>query len=330
MTPSTEGFHRDELNPAQQEVLAVLGASSDADRPQFDAELRHHLRAELESDLAAVADRLPEDETLFLSKHQLTAVHGCEARLLAEVDGAFAWSVPLARGSVTHKAIELSIHWKGDPTPLDLVDEAIASLSHQDSGLADWLRTASEADQAELRSQANDRVAKFLECFPPLSNRWRPVTESRLRVELAGGRIILRGQADLTLGRAEGTTARKVIIDLKSGGFSPSHLDDLRFYALLETIRIGVPPRLVASYYLDSGRPHPETVSESVLEAAVARTVDGADRLVALLHDAKAPVKRTGAACRWCPVLADCPEGRSYLDDDEPDEPDDDADEPEE
>jgi hypothetical protein len=317
---STEGPNRDQLNPAQQEVLEVLGATSGS-RPQFDAELRHHLRAELEADLAAVAERLPEGETLFLSKHQLTAVHGCEARLLAEQDGVFAWSVPLARGSITHKAIELSIHWKGDPTPLDLVDEAVASLSHQDSRLADWLRTAREADLAELRSQANDRVAKFLECFPPLSARWRPVTESRLRVDLAGGRIILRGQADLVLGRAEGTTAGKVIIDLKSGGFSPSHLDDLRFYALLETMRIGIPPRLVASYYLDSGRPHPETVSESVLEAAVARTVDGADRLVALQHDAKAPIKRTGAACRWCPVLDDCAEGRTFLDHDDLDEP---------
>jgi CRISPR/Cas system-associated exonuclease Cas4 (RecB family) len=225
----------------------------------------------------------------------------------------------LARGSLAHKAIELSIHWKGDPTPLELVDEAVASLANADSGLADWLRTTTDADRASLRSQANDRVVKFLECFPPLSTRWRPVTESRLRVELAGGRIILRGQADLVLGRAEGTTARKVIVDLKSGGFAPSHLDDLRFYALLETMRIGVPPRLVSSYYLDSGRPHPETVTEAVLEAAVARTVDGADRLVALLHDGKPPVKRTGAACRWCPVLAECAEGRSFLDHDDPD-----------
>jgi hypothetical protein len=62
-------------------------------------------------------------------------------------------------------------------------------------------------------------------------------------------------------------------------------------------------------------------VSESVLEAAVARTIDGADRLVALLHDDKPPVKRTGAACRWCPVLADCAEGRAFLDDDDLDEP---------
>lgn len=315
MADSTTGFTRTELNPAQLEVVEVLGAPPEAERQQFDAELRHQLRASLESQLADVVTRLPDDETLFLSKHQLTAVHGCEARLLAEDAGVFAWSVPLARGSVVHKAIELSINWRGEATPMGLVDEALASLMNNDGGLADWLRVASEADQAELRSQANDKVTKFLECFPPLKKIWRPVTESRLRVELFEGRITLRGQADLVLGRSEGTTAGKVIIDLKSGGFSPSHLDDLRFYALLETIRLGVPPRLVASYYLDAGRPRPEKVSEGVLDSAVARTVDGAERLVALRHDGHNPVKRTGAACRWCPILADCAEGRSFLDD---------------
>jgi hypothetical protein len=332
-------FHPTELNPAQQQVLDVLGATTDAERPQFDAELRLHLHDELEAGLAGVVGRLPDDESLFLSKHQLTAVHGCEARLLAEEGGTFAWSVPLARGSVAHKAIELSIHWRGEPTPLELVDEAFASLAESDSSLAAWLRVCSEAERAGVRSQANDRVTKFLECFPPLSRRWRPVTESRLRAELADGRVVLRGQADLVLGRTEGTTARKVIVDLKTGGFAPSHLDDLRFYALLETIRLGVPPRLVASYYLDSGRPHPETVTEAVLESAVARTVDGADRLVALLHDGKPPSKRTGAACRWCPALAGCSEGRSFLEAGDqadaaalgldPDEDEDDLDDPE-
>ena len=67
-----------------------------------------------------------------------------------------------------------------------------------------------------------------------------------------------------------------MIIDLKSGGASTQHRDDLRFYALLETIRIGVPPRLVASYYLDQGLAHAESVTEGMLDATLARTVDGA------------------------------------------------------
>ena len=62
--------------------------------------------------------------------------------------------------------------------------------------------------------------------------------------------------------------AGKVLVDLKTGGFAPSHRDDLRFYALVETLRLGVPPRLLASYYLDGGRLQQEPVSEDTLRGA--------------------------------------------------------------
>ena len=65
--------------------------------------------------------------------------------------------------------------------------------------------------------------------------------------------------------------AGKVLIDLKTGGFSPSHLDDLRFYALVETIKLGVPPRRVATHYLDTGKLVPEDVTEATLAAAARR-----------------------------------------------------------
>src|SRR5690606_30420226 len=141
-----------------------------------------------------------------------------------------------------HKAIELMVNWRGEATPLDLVDEALASLERKENGLPVWLASCSELDRAELRSEVNERVAKFVETFPPLNKRWVPVTETGLRVELAGGRVVLQGRIDLTLGQPRGTTASKVLIDLKTGGFAPSHLDDLRFYALLDTLRLGTPP----------------------------------------------------------------------------------------
>ena len=70
-----------ELNPAQQQVLDLLGAVG-AERPQFDAELRDELRAELEHGLEPLVRHLPDGESLFVSKHKLSQVHGCEARLL--------------------------------------------------------------------------------------------------------------------------------------------------------------------------------------------------------------------------------------------------------
>jgi hypothetical protein len=199
------------LNPAQEEVLAQLGATRDQ-RPHFDAALRHQLRRELDDALEPLMADIPTDDTMFVSKHLLGRIMGCERRFLAEDDDRFEWSVPLARGTIAHKAIELSIHWRREPEPLVLVDESIARLSEGIDGLADWLQTCSEVERAELRAEANDRVVKFLECWPPLKANWRPVTESRLRLELHD-RIVLSGKVDLVFGRPAGDEARKVIID---------------------------------------------------------------------------------------------------------------------
>lgn len=309
----TDGLIRTELNPAQQQVLDLLGAPL-GERPSFDAALRHELRDELEEGLAHLKGDLDPDDPFFVSKHKLGSVHGCEVRMLAEEDAGFEWSVPTARGTVAHKAIELSVNWRGEPTPTELVDEAIARLSNDGNTLADFLQRASEVDRVELRGEALDRVAKFLESFPPLNARWRPVTESRARVDLLDGRLVLQGKVDLSLGRSQGTTAGKVLIDLKTGGFAPVHLDDLRFYALLETIRLGVPPRLVATYYLDSGDPKVEPVTVGLLRATVARVVDGCERLVGLAHGTVEPALRVGPSCRWCVALAGCEAGRRHLD----------------
>src|SRR5262249_10890368 len=156
-----------------------------------------------------------------------------------------------------------------------LVEEALARLVDGDTAMADWLGRLTEGVRADLRSEAIDLVSAFLECFPPVEPSWAPVTETPVRVELFDGLIRLTGRVDLTLGRARGHEPRKVIIDMKTGSPAPHHRDDLRFYALLETIRVGVPPRLVATYYLDAGRVETEDVSAPILDAALARTIDG-------------------------------------------------------
>lgn len=301
------------LNPAQQAVIAQLGAPGD-DRPAFPADLAERLRADLEVGLAPlVAGRSPDDP-LVLTKHALGGVHGCQARWVAASGRRFEWSVPIARGTVAHKAVELSVHVRGEPTPLDLVDLAITRLGEGDDGLADWLRTCSDVERAEVRAEANDRVAAFLDCWPPLRRTWAPVTESKVRAELCGGRVQLRGKVDLTLGRASGPRASgKVLVDLKTGGFAPDHLHDLRFYALIETVRLGVPPRRVASYYLESAWMAPEDVTAGLLDSAVARTVAGARALAALQDGTAEPVRRPGAACRWCPVRSGCEPGEAWI-----------------
>ena len=313
-----------ELNPAQQDVLTQLGAGRD-ERPRFDAVLRHELRRALDEGLEPLLgllddrDNAKPGDNMFISKHKLDRVMGCERRFLAEEAEGFAWSVPLARGTVAHKAIELSIHWRRDPAPLVLVDESISRLAEGVDGLGDWLQEATEVERAELRAEANDRVVKFLECFPPIKPGWRPATESRLRLEIHD-RFVLSGKVDLALGQAEGELAGKVLIDLKTGGFSPQHLDDLRFYALIEAIRLGTPPRRLATYYLDQGRFVPEDVTEDLLFSTVARVTDGVERILLLVGGRRDASTAPGPACRWCPVLTECDDGQRHLRDDKDDD----------
>ena len=308
-------MHADDYNPAQQEVVSLLGAPKGT-RPEFDPGLRDELRARLEDRLEPLVELIGsdaiDDEIIFLSKFTLTQVLGCERKFMADRSEPFEWSPPTARGTVMHKAIELSVHWRGEPSPLALVDEALASLQNADKSIGDYLRTCSETERTELRAAAGSTMTQFLECFPPLKLAWRPTTESPIRASLHGGLIVLSGKPDLTLGQPDGTVAGKVIIDFKTGGFSPAHREDLRFYALLEALRI-LPPRLLATYYLDQGRVHSEEVTHDLLLSATERVIDGAHRYVELVSGQHPATVTPGPACRWCPVQPDCEEGTEYL-----------------
>ena len=300
------------LNPAQQQVTDDLGARREH-RPAFRDDLRDHLRHEIEETLGPMLTEMA-DLPLTIRKRDLAVVHDCEARVAAERDNEFAWSIPIAKGSVAHKAIELLVTWRGDPTPLALVDEAMARLEHGERDVGNFIASLSEAERAELAGHANDFVATFIETFPPLDRRWVPVAESTVRADLCEDHLVLRGKVDLTLGRADGNVAGKVLIDFKTGRPSRVHLDDLRFYALLETLKVGVPPRLLVSYYLEAGEPRKEDVTEDLLWSTAKRATDGIAKLIELTGRApRRPTTSPSPGCRWCPGLHACSEGRATL-----------------
>ncbi|MGD9753032.1 MAG: PD-(D/E)XK nuclease family protein, partial [Acidimicrobiia bacterium] len=249
------------------------------------------------------------EKPIFLSKHTLASVHGCELRFLHELQQPFAPSAAAVKGVVAHKAIELSVSSAGH-SPGKLVDRALVRLHSSDDWVGQWFAGADELDRAEVRAMATDRVAKFIECFPPLRTGWRPVTESRWAAEFHDGKVRLSGKVDLTIGGGDGLRAGKVIVDFKTGNRALTHVEDLRFYALLETLRLGVPPWKVATYYLDSGTFAVEVVTEAMLEAAARRVVAGAVKLAELREGGRNPVLHPGPGCSWCPRFADCTDGQ--------------------
>jgi hypothetical protein len=284
----------------------------DQPRPRFPPALAGSLRRRMDEALAPVADGLAR--SLRVGKHDISSVHTCEAYFRAEKD-SFAWSPRTSYGAISHLALRLSISMRDDPLPLDLVDMAIDAYiadDQGDGGLGRYLSAAPPHELAELRASANDVVVQFLECFPPLDRTWRPRTDTPILVQLCGERISLRGRPDLAFGQARGDEAGVLIVDLKTGWSYPHHFDDLRFYALLQTLKTGVPPYRVASYYLDSATFHHEDVTPALLEIAAGRTVDGV-RKIARLLDQDGPAAITpGPTCRWCRLRDDC-DGPGHL-----------------
>ncbi len=287
------------LTPAQQRTLEALRRTDD-EPLVFDPAFVADLRADATAGLAELTQRMDE-RSLAVNKFNVAEVLTCETHFLHPAP--FSWSPALACGKVSHRAIELLLNWRGEPTPADLVDDALSRLTGDDSSLGEWLATLAPGDEADVRGRAVARVTQFVECFPPLRRTWHPVTEAQIRWPLAGP-ITLRAKADIVIGRPAGPESRKVLIDLKSGGVTHRHREDLRYYALAETLVREVPPRMVASFSLEAGDAVVEAVSEGMLRSSLRRTLDAVERMIELQIEERPPRAGPSAGCFRCRDLA--------------------------
>ena len=130
-----------------------------------------------------------------------------------------------------------------------------------------------------------------------------------MRAELLGGSLVVSGKVDLVLGRpdtAQPMRGQRLLIDLKTGGAYPEHAEDNRAYALLHTLRFGVPPYRVASFFLEGGTWQAEDVHEELLFHAADRVITTA-RVASSLRAGREPVLTPGRWCSWCPRADVCP-----------------------
>ena len=296
-----------ELTPVQRTVLDAL--AKEAEYVPLPTSLIDGVRTQLHDLIADIATQLDPTDALWVSKNKVTTVHGCEGHYLANL-GSFEWTVANVRGTVVHKAIELATNWHGEFTPSDVVDAALDRVSADERvSAAPFVDSLSLSDRAELRSGAIDLYTKFEECFPPLKPVWRPVLESGARYEMFDKRIILSTKTDLTLGAA----GNKVIIDVKTGTLHPHHREELRFYALVESLRTGLAPRKLATLSLLTARIDVEDVTEGVLQAAVRKTADAVRKMYELERLRRDPRLVPSSTCRWCPLNESCAVGKEYL-----------------
>lgn len=296
------------LNPLQETILDEIRLP--AGWEPLPAAITDSLEAELTKALSPLKGRFTADAQLRITKHMLATVHGCEAHFLAQHAEPFAWNINTVRGTIAHKGIEILLNLPSPIAPGDLADAAMQSVAENPrESAADFINGLALADRAELRSAVVVYLTTYMECFPPLKSSWKPVVEYPVTFSLFDQSIVLSARMDLVIG----VLGRKVILDIKTGRTLPVHRDDLRFYALVETLRSRRAPRMTGTYSLESARLESEPVTEGMLRAAVKRTAHGAIAVAELLGKDRSPEVRAGAQCRWCPLADTCATGTAYL-----------------
>lgn len=295
----------DSLTPVQRRTLDELMGRS-ASRPVFPADLAERLRDRIAEGIGALA----LDRPLWMSKHRLNDAGRCEGLFAANLLGEgppFEHRSSSAAGALAHKAIELDVgREREDPSPV-LVDRAAARLAEGDGSFAAYWEELDSIERSEVSAEAIRLVEQFRASFPPLQRSWTPVTEWPVRVEF--GDVVVSGRVDLVLGREDAEDpmrARRLALDLKSGRAWPEFPEDMRLYALILTLRQGVPPFRVASVFLDSGEWQSEDVDERTLFHAADRLVAGIRTAARLLEGAE-PKLNPGPYCSWCPRREACP-----------------------
>ena len=298
-----------ELTDPQRRTLEQLIGTGP--RPSFPADLAQRLRDRIEEAVRGLELR----EQLWLSKERLNDHGRCEGKFHAGIgreSPPFEHSAKSASGVLMHKAIEVEV---GSRAPLDAASVAEVALERvlgREERFQEYWGVLSEPDRDDILMEVVRRITLFQGSFPPLKELRRdltPISELRVRADLMGGELVLSGQIDLLLGRPdqlEPMRATRLAIDLKTGNAYPEFAEDMRFYALLLTLRFGVPPYRVASLFLESGAWQPEDITEETLHHAADRVIAAARSAAALLRG-RTPDLTGGHYCAWCPRAAACP-----------------------
>jgi hypothetical protein len=303
---------------AQERMVDELLAWG-APRPVTPAGLVDALMARLSGAVAEWSElrarTVPGTERpLLVTKSRLTRIT-CDGLQREPVPYQHAWAN--ARGTLTHAAIELDVDGLRSTSSTEVAARAWQRLATDRVGdpasLAAWLNGRDEAERSLLVAESAALLDGFREVWPVLdTSAVRVHTERRLVADLGGRAIRLQGVPDLlvTSPRRDGH-ARTLLIDLKTGmPRGQQDRDELRFYALLATLRDGSPPFRWATLYVTEGRVEHEDLSEAVLAVAAERVADAirqAARIVRVTQGEAEEHLVGGAWCSRCRRESACP-----------------------
>jgi hypothetical protein len=301
------GIDLDALPLVQRRVVTdLLGVGLPRPAPDPDQPVR--LRDVIEGQLAPIIEQRPADSRpITLGKTQLDAL-ACDGRYLDLKASPFEWSRPTVRGQLIHAAIALDHEVGRGVTVRDLLSHAWEQFRHSGDGAVAYADQLTDLEVASLQAEAATAVEEHRATFPALPDAWRVVYEPTLKVRLGAGAVSVRGKPDIVLGRVVADERRLLLADLKTGNRSRSDRHDMRFYALLATLKYRQAPFKVATFYIDEGTWDEELVTEDVLMAAARQLVDRVSVALRLADDPVAVHYAAGPACNWCGLAPTCEE----------------------
>jgi hypothetical protein len=249
-------------------------------RPQVDPELSGGLREWLEdalSDaLSATSGGMPEGAPALVIDN-LSRRRSLGAGELAEVD---------LQGSADETAVRRLVscafrQWVttgklGDPLADSL---AAISVGGDPDGIVERVSRMPIADRAQLESEIARHAGRIMQTWPSLCASWRPRTNEKITIPLCGRRIILSAVVDLAVGPQASKNASVCIVGIETGPRRAADEIEMRFCALVETLRSGAPPSRVGRFYTRTGELLVEPVDEHLLVASLLETIELVERL---------------------------------------------------
>lgn len=267
-----------------------------------DGALVDELRAELDVAARAATDGVhPDLLPLRAPKDRISRVLACE-QLAASTAEHGPLSEPVVRGRILDRLLHHHVHGAGPVAGPALAIAEGAFDAERDDELTAWLSSRLD-ERARLADDAS-AFAERLRDWGPIDPSWWARCEDRLRVDLAGGRLVCSAQIDLVVGGPP-TGLPMVIVEAKSGRFGQDHRDGLFWYALLATLRHGRPPAAVIGWSAWDGAGWCQAVSEGMLRGAAQRGGDALARFGALARG-RPPARTACRGCAWCPERSTC------------------------
>ncbi len=270
-------------------------------RPAVRPDLADHLRRIIEERFGPGATPVPGSQ-LTVTKHRLTEALTCESHRIAPELGTGRLSLAVACGALVGCLFRQLVTVGPSEDPMDDGMGALRAEGRTD--LVGWIDGMPTDQRSELAAEVVRQASALATRWPTLAPGWLPRTNQALHAHLGAGNVRLSARVDLALGAPVPGRSSVGFVEVTSGSRRVEHRADRQFCALVETLRGGVPPFVVATYYTRSGELDVDPVSDELLVAAAHRVAAAAAALrTADADGALAP--SAPSACERCVTVSE-------------------------